>query len=295
MENENIDDFSYYIPVKDIVSIELKEAVEGSTTVKPKNGYWVKKTAIPQTSSMKKKVLTFDEFKKQLPPVQSPYATEDDIMYEAKYDKLTDRTQYFKNGRRNSTKITLQKAYDTYLYDEGKKLEKGGGIDDISKIKVHNFSVVTPDSLKKAILSITTDVYNIQNHSISLLRPNMGYANRDKENKFTVKVHIKSGSVFENVSLFEKMLAKKVEQKFIIDKVEKTSEKPVVMQITFGEKNKMEKGGEIELGLIVRFKDIMGDIHVGKIISKNEIKNAFDVVETNTGKEYLVAKSQIID
>ena len=183
MENKNIEEegikkLAYYIGINHIVSIELKEAVEGSTILKPKNGYWVKKSAIPKSNAPKKELLTFEEFKKQLPPVQSPFALEDDVMYMAKYDKLTDRTQYFKGGRRNSTKITIKKAYDTYLYDEGKKMEMGGNVDEC---------------------------------------------------------------------------------------------------------------------MIIRFKDIMGDIHVGKIISKNEIKNAFDVIETKTGKEFLVAKSQIVE
>lgn len=171
------EDIGYYIGVNDIISVELKEAVEGSKIIKPKNGYWVKKSAIISNTTPKKETLSFEQFKKETPDIQSPFVGEEGIMYKAVYDKLTDRVQYFKNGRRNSTKITVKKAYDTYLFDNDKK---------------------------------------------------------------------------------------------------------------------MERGGEIESGMIVTFKDIYGDLHNGKVISKNNIKNAFDVVEISTQKEYLVSPSQIV-
>jgi hypothetical protein len=176
-------DIAFYIPVRDkdektyIVSIELKEAVDGNRILKPLNGYWVKKSAIISNMQSSKEILSFEEFNKQKPDIQSPFVGEEGIMYKAVYDKLTDRVQYFKNGRRNSTKITVKKAYDTYLFDNNKK---------------------------------------------------------------------------------------------------------------------MERGGEIESGMIVIFKDVYGDLHNGKVISKNNIKNAFDVVEISTQKEYLVSPGQIV-
>jgi hypothetical protein len=120
--------WAYYIPAADIISVELKGAVEGSKKVKPLNGYWVKKSAIPTQSASKAEVLSFKEFSQKKPDIQSPFTGEENVIYKAIYDKLNDKFLYFKNGRRNSTKISMQKAYDTYLYDEGQKMENGGAI-----------------------------------------------------------------------------------------------------------------------------------------------------------------------
>lgn len=238
-------DIAFYIPVRDknektyIVSIELKEAVDGNRILKPLNGYWVKKSAIISNMQSSKKILSFEEFKKEMPDIQSPFVGEEGIMYKAVYDKLTDRVQYFKNGRRNSTKITVKKAYDTYLFDNDKKMEKGGNLETLQQ-QNEKFNKGKAELELKGL----QDAYN---------------ATTSKNLKSALKI-----------------------------KIEKQK------QIVARHNQKMETGGEIESGMIVTFKDVYGDLHNGKVISKNNIKNAFDVVEITTQKEYLVSPSQIV-
>lgn len=126
MENQKLEDIAFYIPKDNIVEVVIKDAVIGTRKIKPVNGYWVKKTSNITQPKYKpnKKILTFDEFKKKLPEIESPYTGEDGVNYKAVYDKLTDKVLYFKNGRRNSTKIPLLKAYETYLFDKNKEVNE---------------------------------------------------------------------------------------------------------------------------------------------------------------------------
>ena len=130
MEKKKITEEAFYIPKANIIHVDIKEAVNGTTRIKPLNGYWVKKTANITQPKYKssENLLTFEEFKSKQPDIKSPFTGEDDVMYKAVYDKLNDRFSYFKNGRRNSTKISMQKAYDSYLYHNGQKMERGGNV-----------------------------------------------------------------------------------------------------------------------------------------------------------------------
>ncbi len=65
-----------------------------------------------------KEPMSFEEFKKELPDVGSPYFGDRDVIFKAKRDKYSDRMAYFKNGRTNSEKISVKTAYtDAYLED----------------------------------------------------------------------------------------------------------------------------------------------------------------------------------
>ena len=134
IEDKKIKEEAFYIGKNDVIEVTIKDAVNGTKKIKPKNGYWIKKSALISEPKYKSttEVLTFEDFKKKLPEVNSPYAGEDEVMYKPVYDKLTDRIKYFKHGRRNLTKISIEKAYETYLYDNGKKMATGGilGNDD---------------------------------------------------------------------------------------------------------------------------------------------------------------------
>lgn len=76
-------------------------------------------------------ILTFEEFKKELPPVQSPFYSEEGIIYKPAYNRYTGRTMYYKNGRRAGKPISVKYAYEqSYLYDAKKgKMAEGGKLD----------------------------------------------------------------------------------------------------------------------------------------------------------------------
>lgn len=91
----------------------------------------------------KSKPLTFEEFKKELPDVSSPFFGERGVTYKAKYDRHTSSTKYFKHGRSNGTKIPVKTAYeDAYLQDlkSGSTYAKGGKIKDYEYIHADNIT-----------------------------------------------------------------------------------------------------------------------------------------------------------
>ena len=42
MEKKKITEEAFYIPKANIIHVDIKEAVNGTTRIKPLNGYWVK-------------------------------------------------------------------------------------------------------------------------------------------------------------------------------------------------------------------------------------------------------------
>jgi hypothetical protein len=228
-EKPKIKDFAYYIPAADVVSIELKGAVLGSKKVKPLNGYWVKSSAIPNPQVAKKEVLSFKEFSQKKPDIKSPFVGEENETYKAIYDKLNDKFLYFKNGRRNSTKISLKKAYDTYLYDEGQKMERGGGVDSWKKIVETNIAGDYSEELKSYIYK-NAKIY---------------YSKSDKQ--WILEINNKIIKSYKTLAT-----AKRYAEMMLLDAP-----------------NSMEQGGEIEAGMIITFKDEYGDLHNGKIVKKS--------------------------
>jgi hypothetical protein len=253
-EKPKIKDFAYYIPAADVVSIELKGAVLGSKKVKPLNGYWVKSSAIPNPQVAKKEVLSFKEFSQKKPDIKSPFVGEENETYKAIYDKLNDKFLYFKNGRRNSTKISLKKAYDTYLYDEGQKMERGGGVDSWEKIVETNIAGDYSEELKS---------YVFKNAKIY-------YSKYDKQ--WILEINNKIIKSYKTLAT-----AKRYAEMMLLDAP-----------------NSMEKGGEVEPGMIIVFKDEYGDLHNGKIVKKS-IGDSFNVKDISSNKVFLVSKSQIVD
>jgi len=140
MEKKKITEEAFYIPKANVIEVEIKDAVLGKSNIKPKNGFWIKKSSsiLEPKYKSSKTLLTFEEFKTKQPEIKSPFVGEDDIMYKAVYDKLTDRFLYFKNGRRNSTKISMKAAYDSYLYDNGQKMELGGNVLETQEFNYHS-------------------------------------------------------------------------------------------------------------------------------------------------------------
>lgn len=68
-----------------------------------------------ETEALFPEIMTFEQFKKELPEVVNPFWGEQAV-YKAKYDTYTGRTAYFKNGRKNSARMSLPDAYSAYLY-----------------------------------------------------------------------------------------------------------------------------------------------------------------------------------
>ena len=81
-------------------------------------------------------ILSFEEFQKKLPPVQSPYYGEEGIMYKPAYNKYAGKAMYYKNGRRVGKPISVKYAYEnSYIPDSKKgKMAKGGEVKDYEKI-----------------------------------------------------------------------------------------------------------------------------------------------------------------
>ena len=61
--------------------------------------------------------MTYEDFKKQLPAVKSPFVGEEQIIYKPTFDTMSNRMKYHKSGRKGSQKISDEQAYKTYLYD----------------------------------------------------------------------------------------------------------------------------------------------------------------------------------
>jgi hypothetical protein len=254
MEGKKITDEAFYISKWDIIEVTLKDAVDGPKKIKPLNGYWVKKSAIPTKASATKKVLSLKEFSQKKPDIKSPFVGEEDVVYKAIYDKLNDKFLYFKNGRRNSTKISMQKAYDTYLYDEGQKMERGGGVDSWKKIVETNIAGDYSEELKSYIYK-NAKIY---------------YSKSDKQ--WILEINNKIIKSYKTLAT-----AKRYAEMMLLDAP-----------------NSMEQGGEIEAGMIITFKDEFGDLHNGKIIKKSIFDNSYDVQEVNSKKAFLVSKNQIV-
>ena len=45
MEDKKIKDEAFYIGKNDVIEVTIKDAVNGTKKIKPKNGYWIKKSA----------------------------------------------------------------------------------------------------------------------------------------------------------------------------------------------------------------------------------------------------------
>ncbi|MDD5358404.1 MAG: N-6 DNA methylase [Candidatus Nanoarchaeia archaeon] len=106
------------------------------------------------------KILSFDEFKKKLPDIASPFVGEEGIIFKAKYDKYSDKTKYFKHGRSNSKSISVKEAYDSYLHDA----QKTESPDSMTAEEISDGT--TPDSILADKLmvseSIVTDELGIE-------------------------------------------------------------------------------------------------------------------------------------
>ena len=46
MEDKKIKDEAFYIGKNDVIEVTIKDAVNGTKKIKPKNGYWIKKSAL---------------------------------------------------------------------------------------------------------------------------------------------------------------------------------------------------------------------------------------------------------
>jgi hypothetical protein len=71
--------------------------------------------------------LTEDEFKKQLPEIDSPFVGENGVKYKPSYDKYSRTTRYFKNGRRVGQSVSITEAWKSYNLDSGKKISNSMG------------------------------------------------------------------------------------------------------------------------------------------------------------------------
>ena len=115
-------------------------------------------------------ILTFEEFKKQLPPVQSPFYGEEGIMYKPAYNRYSNRTMYYKNGRRAGKPISVKYAYEeSYLYDAKKgKMAKGGEIKKGDRVRSTVFKDEEGEVLNKKgdMLFVRKDVNGKFKHDV---------------------------------------------------------------------------------------------------------------------------------
>ena len=149
----------------------------------------------------------------------------------------------------------MKKAYDTYLYDEGQKMETGGLLDDSGK----TISLKTGDIV------------------VEYKKPTPNQEKRIIGGEGEIILIVGAmAKVFYKSTNYEQFIPLKDLKK--VDKTMKTG-------------GNIE---ELNTGMIIVFKDEYGDLHNGKIVKKS-IGDSFNVKDISSNKVFLVSKSQIVD
>ena len=107
-------------------------------------------------------VMTFEEFKKELPILHDIKAGDNAVEYKPKYNKYSGTLMYFKHGRTNSEKVSLSEAYKHYKYfaEKGERYADGGKVKFDDKVKSIQASLLKRKKVAPSVQKDYGKTYN---------------------------------------------------------------------------------------------------------------------------------------